>query len=240
MRIGSRRMGRVRRGRSPLDGRRARTAVELPFHPAVENRSGDIGQQPDVNASDDEIMAAVDGDPARFGEVFDRHYATIHAYLARRLGRSRADDLAGEVFRVAFGTRARFDPARGSVRAWLYGIANNVLRRHLRDGERAERAWARLAKTGGVDEIARVDDELDARLRLAVLQQALDRLLPADREALILFAVEQLTYSEIAAVMDTPVGTVRSRISRARSQVRDHLQPNADPTIEPEGASRHG
>lgn len=192
-----------------------------------------------MNASDDEIMADAVGDPTRFGEIFDRHYVTIHAYLARRLDRNRADDLTGEVFRVALDALARYDPTRGGVRAWLYGIANNVLRRHLRDGERAERAWARLPSPAPVDATERVDDELDARLRTALLQQALDRLLPADREALILFAVEQLTYSEIAAVMDTPVGTVRSRISRARSQLRDHLQPDAIPT-EPEGATHHG
>lgn len=186
------------------------------------------------------MMTGAVSDPTQFGEIFDRYYATIHAYLTRRLGRSSADDLTGEVFRVALDAVARYDPTRSGVRPWLYGIANNVLRRHLRDGERAERAWARLPTPVFIDAAEQLEDDLDARLRTAVLQQALDRLLPADREALILFAVEQLSYSEIAAVMDTPIGTVRSRISRARSQVRDHLEPNAISTTEPEGATRHG
>ena len=206
----------------------------------VENRSNGIGQHLYVSATDDDIMTGAVSDPTQFGEIFDRYYATIHAYLTRRLGRSSADDLTGEVFRVALGAVARYDPTRSGVRPWLYGIAHNVLRRHLRDGERAERAWARLPTPVSIDAAEQLDDDLDARLRTAVLQQALDRLLPADREALILFAVEQLSYSEVAAVMDTPIGTVRSRISRARSQVRDHLEPNVISTTEPEGATRHG
>lgn len=193
-----------------------------------------------MSATDDDIMGHAIGDTSRFGEIFDRYFATIHAYLTRRLDRSRADDLTGEVFRVAFDTRARYDPDLGGVRPWLYGIANNVLRRHLRDGERAERAWARLPAPAHTDDTGRLDEQLDAQLRSALLQQALDRLLPADREALVLFAVEELTYSEIAAVMDTPIGTVRSRISRARSQLRAHLEQATTSTIEHEGATNHG
>lgn len=205
-----------------------------------ENRSGEIGQQQDVSATDDKIMAEAAAHPAQFGEIFDRYFATIHAYLARRLGRGRADDLTGEVFRVAFDTLAHYDASRGGVRPWLYGIANNVLRRHLRDGERAERAWTRIPTQIPSDDVDRVEDRLDAQLQSEILQQGLDRLLPTDREALILFAVEQLTYAEIASVMDTPIGTVRSRISRARSHLRGHLEPSATATIEPEGAAHHG
>lgn len=205
-----------------------------------ENQSGPIGQQQGMSTVDEDAVARSAIEPAEFGEIFDRYFSAIHAYLTRRLGRTRADDLTGEVFRVAFDARTRYDPAKGGVRPWLYGIANNVVRQHLRDGERAERAWTRLPITAAADDYDQLDDQLDARLQTAILQQALDRLLPADREALILFAVEELTYAEVAAVMDTPIGTVRSRISRARSQLREHLQPPNCEIPQHEGATHDG
>lgn len=172
-------------------------------------------------------------EPERFGAIFDRHFAAIHAYVSRRLGRSRADDLVGDVFRIAFEVRGSFDATRGTARAWLYGIANNVIRQHLRADERAERTWRRLSPPAELTDEA-LDDRLDARLVVARLQQALDRLLPDDREALILFAVEGLSYAEIATVMNSPIGTVRSRLSRARSQTQQSLDVLAPARLEPE------
>lgn len=204
------------------------------------NRSRGCGQHDGVSVGDDQIVAQSVGDPNRFGVIFDRYFVTIHGYLSRRLGRSRADDLAGEVFRVAFEARARYDSARGEVRPWLYGIANNVLRRHLRDGERAERAWARVTLHMDHTTDERLEDQLDAQLLAVRLQQSLDRLMPVDREALMLFAVEQLTYAEIGVVMATPIGTVRSRISRARSHLRDQLDGCALVVTSPAEEPRHG
>ncbi|MBI5090335.1 MAG: RNA polymerase sigma factor [Actinobacteria bacterium] len=189
--------------------------------------------------TDEEIIAASFDDPPVFGELFERHFTTIHGYLSRRLGRARADDLAGEVFRIGFVERSKYDPSRGGLRSWLYGIANNVLRQHLRDRERAERAWARLGLSSVVvDDVSPVE-RIDAQLLAARLDAALARLLPTDREALTLHVVEQLTYAEVALVMNTPIGTVRSRIARARNQLRVSLAFTADSDTRHEGAD-HG
>ncbi len=184
-------------------------------------------------------MAASLTDPAAFGDLFERHFATIHGYLSRRLGRARADDLAGEVFRIGFVERAKYDPSRGALRPWLYGIAQNVLRQHLRDGERAERAWSRVGVPSVVVDDVSPIERVDAQLAASRLDAALARLLPTDREALVLHAVEQLTYAEVATVMSSPIGTVRSRIARARNQLRTSLAEASDAGIRHQGAD-HG
>ncbi len=187
--------------------------------------------------------SAGEGVPLRredFGQVFEQYFAPIHGYLSRRLGRGRADDLAGEVFRTAYVNLGRYNPQVGAIRPWLYGIANYVMLRHLRDGERAERAWSRLAVPTQTDAFEESDKRLDAWKQTSRLQAALDDLHPADREALVLFAVEGLTYGEIALVMSTPVGTVRSRIHRARSRLRVALSPHELSFSEPKGDINHG
>jgi DNA-directed RNA polymerase specialized sigma24 family protein len=90
-------------------------------------------------------------EPERFGVVFDRHFAEIHGYVARRLGRDAADDVAAETFLTAFGSRRRFDPSRGTVRAWLYGIVTNHMSGYHRQEVRAYRTLA-LAGLQGVEE----------------------------------------------------------------------------------------
>ena len=82
-------------------------------------------------------------DPDRFGAVFDRYFAEIHGYAARRAGRDAADDIAAETFLTAFRVRRRFDPDRGTVKAWLYGIVTNHLSSYRRQDLRAYRAMAR-------------------------------------------------------------------------------------------------
>ena len=76
------------------------------------------------------------GEAARFGEIFDRHAATLLRFLVRRVGPEVGEGLLGDVFRVAFERRALFDPARSSARPWLYGIATNLLLKHHRDEAR--------------------------------------------------------------------------------------------------------
>jgi RNA polymerase sigma factor (sigma-70 family) len=78
-----------------------------------------------------------------FESVFERHFDAVYGYLARRVGPDVGRDLASETFTRAFAARKRFDPERGEVRGWLFGIAHNLLRRHYRDEERRLRALAR-------------------------------------------------------------------------------------------------
>lgn len=89
------------------------------------------------------------GDPADFGKLFDEHYGELHRYLARRVGEHTAEDLAAETFLLAYQQRGSFRPERAPIRAWLFGIAINLLRRQARTEVRRYRATARAA--GGVD-----------------------------------------------------------------------------------------
>jgi RNA polymerase sigma-70 factor (ECF subfamily) len=162
-------------------------------------------------------------DPAaEFGRLFDEHAAALHRYLARRVGTTIADDLVSDTFLTALRGRHGYDPARAGARAWLYGIASNLLRRHVRDEVRALQATARLA---GVHVSAdghenRVADRLDAQRRVALLAGALAALSPDDREVLLLTSWAGLSTAEIAEALDIPAGTVRSRLHRVRRWLR--------------------
>lgn len=175
--------------------------------------------------TDAALMALARTDPACFALIFDRYFLTIHRYLARRVGPNLADDLAGDVFRVAFERCDSFDPRRESARPWLYGIATNLLHAERRSEERRLRALQRAAACVplGVDAFERASERVDAEARVANIGAAVGQLTQGDRDALILFAVEGLTYPEVAAALTIPVGTVRSRISRARSRLRELL-----------------
>jgi RNA polymerase sigma-70 factor (ECF subfamily) len=180
-----------------------------------------------VERDDAALLCASVRDPERFELIFERHHAAVWRFLARRGGRERADEIAGDVFVTAFACRDRFDPGRGSVEAWLYGIASNRLRTRLRSDARAARAFRRAAAEQLV-EVAPVDgagDALDDRRRLGEVLSALARMSAVDREIITLFAWERLSYEEIASVVGVEVGTVRSRLSRARSRLRELVSP---------------
>jgi RNA polymerase sigma factor (sigma-70 family) len=189
------------------------------------------------DAADDaaEIEASL-RDPQRFAVLFDRHHAAIHRYLARRLGSHLADDLASETFITAFERRGRYDAAQASALPWLYGIANNLARRHRRSEQRQLRAYART----GVDPVvASHAEEVVARLAAVAatrrLAAQLAGLRDRDREALLLLAWAGLDYQQIAQALGVPVGTVRSRLHRARAQLRAALAaPDPDPDPDPD------
>lgn len=157
-----------------------------------------------------------------FDAAFEAEFASLHRYLARRLGASAADDLAAETFAVAFRSWDRLDRAR-PVRPWLYGIAANLVRHHWRKERRMLRAYART----GVDPVLADDDSaverVDAEARHRELADALAQLRPDEREILLLHAWADLADSEIAAALGLPVGTVKSRLSRTRERLRNQL-----------------
>lgn len=163
-------------------------------------------------------------DPAAFAAIFDRHAASLHRFLARRVEPADADGLLGEVFRIAFERRGSFDPARRSARPWLYGIATNLIARHRRSEARRLRAMASLAsrRIDGDQDVVddRAAETVDADESLSMLVDAIDELPDAERHTLLLYAWEELSYEDIAAALDVPVGTVRSRLNRARRRLR--------------------
>jgi RNA polymerase sigma factor (sigma-70 family) len=180
-----------------------------------------------VEGLDEQAMRASLRDGAAFGAVFERHHLVIWRFLARSAGRQAADELAGEVFLIAFRRRASYDPKRGSVRSWLYGIAANQLRERGRRGARFQRAIVRLAGRRDTDGVAPGADESSALLQEAGTDRVLRCLADLgaiDREVLVLFAWERLSYEEIAAALAVPVGTVRSRLARARQRLRRAME----------------
>jgi RNA polymerase sigma factor (sigma-70 family) len=172
--------------------------------------------------------SAVDG--SAFAAVFDRHFLFIHRYLHRRAGRDIADELAGETFRVAFEARARWSQTTPDARPWLLGIATNLLRLHRRTEERRLRALART----GVDEWAILDeaalaDRADARRARAALAAALAALSPDERDVVLLVALGDLAYEDVAQALAIPAGTVASRLNRARRLLKGMLsRPEED------------
>ena len=163
-------------------------------------------------------------DAEQFGALFDRHFAAMHNYLARRAGSEAADDLASETFVVAFRRRHTYRPDRDDARPWLYGFAAILLRSRSRIERRQLLVWERAAARDLFDaDMDGVVARADAQSASAVVGLALAGLAACDREALTLFAWAGLSYDEIAEALDVPLGTVRSRIHRARKQVREVL-----------------
>ena len=180
----------------------------------------DVGDRPDLSGPQ----------PAQvFGALFDQHARPLHRYLARRVG-DLADDLVGETFLVALQTRAGYDPQRGTARSWLYGIATNLLRRHLRQEVRGLRAAARSAGSvaGGEGHEDRVAARVDASARAVRLVGALAALEAGDRDVLLLTSWAGLDSNEVAEALGIPVGTVRSRLHRARTRLRAHASNTED------------
>jgi len=160
--------------------------------------------------------------PERFAILYDRYMAEIYRYLAGRLGTEAADDLAAETFLVAFRKRRTFDPARGGVRPWLYGIATNLVAQHRRGLSRMLAAFRRVpvADPSEVGPEDRVPTKVDAAGVRGPLAAAIAGLPAGDRDVLLLIALAGLTYQEVAESLGIPYGTVGSRLNRARRKVR--------------------
>ena len=190
---------------------------------------------PDHDADDaDDDAALIERsrhDPEAFAGLYDRHAAPLHRYAARRLGVSAADDIVADTFFDAFRGRHRYDLSVRDARPWLYGIAANLIGKHSRAEVRMLRAYAR---TGADPVLAEAHiDEAEGRLASAAVKRelaaALAGLTAADRNVLLMIAWADLSYAEVATALGIPVGTVRSRLHRARARIRAALGGH-DPT----------
>lgn len=153
--------------------------------------------------------------------LFVDHFGSIYRFAACRIGRDAALDVAAETFAQALRSADRLDPAR-DARPWLFGIASNLIRHHRRAEERRMRAYAAAEQQSDAPGTNGRPVESDDLLR-AHLVAGLVQLDVRDRETLLLFAWADLSYEEIAAALEIPLGTVRSRIHRARRALRETL-----------------
>lgn len=174
-----------------------------------------------MTATDAELIEASLRVPEKFAVIFDRHAPHIQRYLARRLGQQVADDLLAEAFLVAFSKRERYDTSRPDARPWLYGIATNLVGQHRREEVRRHRPPS--AGPPVDDHADRVAADVTAQAMRSMLISALAALSAEDRDVLLLVAREELSYLEVAEALAIPVGTVRSRLNRARRKVREAL-----------------
>lgn len=181
-----------------------------------------------MEGSDGAVIAESLETPGAFGVIFDRHGSTLLRFLARRVDPAEAEDLLGEVFRIAFERRSSFERDRDSARPWLYGIAANLVAKHYRSEARRLRAMARAsalrasaARLLDDDPAERAVASADAGALWPRVVDAIGALPEAERQVLLLFAWEELSYEEIAQALGVPAGTVRSRLSRGRARLAE-------------------
>ncbi|WP_208322851.1 RNA polymerase sigma factor [Mumia sp. ZJ1417] len=195
----------------------------------------DFFRQP--GATDAALFAASVSKPAALSEVFDRHAPSLLRYLTRRLGPHDAEDALGDVFVVALERRASFDPGATSARPWLYGIASNLIARRHRDEVRFLRTLQREGTPAATLEFEdAAADRMDADRSFRDLAGALAELSTGDRDVLLLIAWAQLGQDEVASALEIPVGTVKSRLHRARRLLREQL--DVKPTAAEAGETR--
>ena len=174
-----------------------------------------------TETSDAKLIAGSLSNPANFDELFRRHARAVVSYLSAYVEPHMADQITAQTFADAFAGRQRFRPQTPTARPWLIGIARNHLYRHFRSTARHRRAVGRLPSAAPP-----AGDEIDIAVRLDAtalgpeLRDALAEIPAADRETLLLLAWHDLSYAEIAATLDIPIGTVRSRINRARKRLQ--------------------
>jgi RNA polymerase sigma-70 factor (ECF subfamily) len=163
------------------------------------------------------------GDADAFGTLFDEHARAIYRFACRITGDpAAAEDVVGQTFLDAWRLRRKVRPEGDSLEPWLYGIATNVLRNAWRSAKRYRAMLERIPDSESVgdhaDDLARRENEQE---QLAAARTALGALRPAEREVVALCMWSGLTYAQAAEALDVPVGTIRSRLSRAKSRLQE-------------------
>jgi len=164
------------------------------------------------------------GDAEAFGDLYQRHARAVQSYcLWRTADLQAAEDATATVFLEAWRKRERLTLSTDSAAPLLLGIANNVVRRQWRNQRRYRDALERVRGVGPTpnDLEAEAIARLDAIQRLREGGEAIRKLPRREREVLALLAWSDLSYGEIAAALELPIGTVRSRLARARTRLGD-------------------
>src|SRR6266536_1125707 len=161
------------------------------------------------------------GDGAAFGALFERHAKSVYNYCFRRTADwALAEDLTSVVFLEAWRHREELPAHRDSLVPWLYGVASNVLRNHRRSSRRREALLKRLSPEDLPDFSDDLVDRLDATRQMQEILEVIERLPLRQQDVLSLCLWEGLSYEETAFALGLPVGTVRSRLARAKASIR--------------------
>jgi len=181
----------------------------------------------DGELSDGELhRAARAGSGEAMAELYRRHGGLVYRFTLR-MSRdvAAAEEITQNVFLALLTQIDRFDAARGSMSTWLCGIARRQLWKHL---ERSEAATVFGLDEEGAAELPSPDDGpaeiLLRREAVEAVRAGMDELPPALREVVILCALEEMSYEQAAQVLAVPVGTVRSRLHRAKARLADLLR----------------
>jgi RNA polymerase sigma factor (sigma-70 family) len=166
------------------------------------------------------------GDADAFGTLFDEHAGAVHRYASRLSGEAAtAEDVVAQTFLEAWRLRGTVRPEGGSLEPWLYGIATNVLRNSWRTARRYRAVLERLPEAEPTPDIAdgpvrRAGEQEE----IAAARAALEALRPPEREVVALCIWSGLSYAQAAEALNVPVGTVRSRLSRAKTRLQRRAQ----------------
>jgi RNA polymerase sigma-70 factor, ECF subfamily len=162
------------------------------------------------------------GEAAAFGVLFERHARAIYNYCFRRTGEwPLAEDLTSVVFLEAWRRRAAVTLAGDSALPWLYGVATNVVRNQRRAKRRYRAALQRVPRERPAEFVGDVEGRLDDERVMRALLEAMAKLPRAQRDVIALCLWSELSYQEAAVALGVPVGTVRSRLARARAALAE-------------------
>jgi RNA polymerase sigma factor (sigma-70 family) len=167
--------------------------------------------------------ASIGHDPQAFESFYRAYVDDVLRFIARRVNDPHlAADLTADVFLAAIEAAPRYRAARGAPRAWLFGIARNVVSGERRRAAREQRAFARVEgrRLLGEDDVQRLQDRIDAAREARTLYDALDQLPDSERAVLELVALDGLTVTEAAAALEIRSATARVRLHRARIAMR--------------------
>jgi RNA polymerase sigma-70 factor (ECF subfamily) len=186
-------------------------------------------------ASDGDLWRrAVEGEPDAFGVLFERHAQAVYNYLFRRTADwALAEDLTSVVFVEAWRRRTDVRLQRELLLPWLLGVATNVLRNKRRSQWRHRAALKRLPREHAQDFADEANDRLDDEREMRTVLRTIAQLPRREQDVLALCAWAELSYEEAAVALGVPVGTVRSRLSRARARIRERSAHGLEPDCEP-------
>jgi RNA polymerase sigma-70 factor, ECF subfamily len=167
------------------------------------------------------LKLARQGDEAAFAELYGRHQRPIYRYAARMCGRDAADDVVQDTFLAVLRQGGHFDAARGTFGGYLFGIARHLVLKHL--GPRYQIPLDEGSDAPAPLQPADALNALTAQERVAAVRSAVESLPPAYRDVIALCDLEELDYQTAAQVLGCPIGTVRSRLHRARALLAGKL-----------------